>query len=119
MLAIRFARVGKTKQPSYRLVVSEKGRDLYGKSLEILGNLNPRSDVLNVNAERIKYWLSVGAKPSARVYNMLVDQNIIPGPKIKVSRGKKKTEEVKATAPVAAKTEAAAAPAEKKEPAAK
>lgn len=118
MLAIRFARVGKTKQPSYRLVVSEKGRDLYGKSLEILGNFNPRSDVLDVNAERIKYWLSVGAKPSARVHNMLVDQNIITSPKIKVTRGKKKAEEAKA-APAAAKTETAAPAAEKKEPAAK
>ncbi|MDD5110298.1 MAG: 30S ribosomal protein S16 [Patescibacteria group bacterium] len=119
MLAIRFARVGKTKQPSYRLVVSEKGRDLYGKSLEILGNFNPRTDVSQINAERVKYWISVGAQPSARVYNFLVDQNVIPGPKLKISRAKKKKGEEAKAAPAAPKAEAAAAPAEKKAPEAK
>ena len=102
MLAIRFARVGKTKQPSYRITVSEKGRDMFGKSLEILGHFNPRSKVCEVNAERIKYWLSVGAKPSDRVHNLLVDQNVITTPKVKVSRGKKKqAEEATAAAPAA------------------
>lgn len=115
MLAIRFARVGKTKQPSYRITVSEKARDMYGKSLEILGHFNPRSNVCEVNAERIQYWLSVGAKPSARVHNLLVDQNVMTGPKVKVTRGKKKkVEEAKAAAPAAtpeAKDQAPAAEA--------
>lgn len=113
MLAIRFARVGKTKQPSYRITVAEKGRDMYGKSLEILGHFNPRSKVCEVNAERIKYWISVGAQPSDRVHNLLVDQNVIAGPKVKVSRGKKKK-----AAEAAAAAPSAPAEAEEKAPAA-
>ncbi|MEK7139690.1 MAG: 30S ribosomal protein S16 [Patescibacteria group bacterium] len=105
MLAIRFARVGKTKQPTYRITVSEKGRDLYGRSLEILGHYNPRSKVCEVKKERIQYWLSVGAKPSPTVHNLLVDQHVIEGPKIKVTRAKKKTAD---TAPAAAPKASAA-----------
>jgi len=102
MLAIRFARIGKTKQPTFRLTVAEKGRDTFSRALEILGHYNPRSKVCEVNAERIKYWLSVGAKPSDRVHNLLVDQNVMAGPKVKVSRGKKKAvEEGKTATPTA------------------
>lgn len=123
MLSIRFARVGKTKQPTYRLTVAEKGRDAYGRSLEILGHYNPRSKVCEVNAERIKYWISVGAQPSPRVHNLLVDQNVITTPKIKISRAKKK--KGAEAAPAAEKKTPAtegkkeAAKEEKKEPAAK
>ncbi|TSC76538.1 MAG: small subunit ribosomal protein S16 [Parcubacteria group bacterium Gr01-1014_31] len=111
MLAIRFARVGKTKQPTYRITVSEKGRDLFGRSLEILGHYNPRSKVCDVNAERIKYWLSVGAAASPTVHNLLVDQHVIEGPKIKVTRGKKKAAETPAAAAPAAPAPAKAKPA--------
>lgn len=90
MLAIRFARVGKTKQPTYRITVSDKRRDMFGRALEILGHYNPRAKVCEVNAERIKHWLSVGAQPSSTVHNLLVDQNLIAGPKVRVSRPKKK-----------------------------
>lgn len=92
MLAIRFFRIGRRNRPSYRITVSEKSKDTFGDFLEILGYYDPRSKACEVRKDRILYWLSVGAQPSPRVHNLLVDQNIIPGPKVKTSirRSKKK-----------------------------
>jgi ribosomal protein S16 len=42
MLKIKMARFGKKKQPTYRLIINEAGRDTYGKALENLGNYDPR-----------------------------------------------------------------------------
>jgi len=92
MLKIRLARVGKKKSPSYRFVVSESSKDTYGKSVEIVGHYNPFTKVCEVSKDRILYWISKGAQPSATVYNMLLDQNVIVGKKVKASKGKKKNE---------------------------
>jgi small subunit ribosomal protein S16 len=94
MLTIRLTRVGKKKQPQYRLIVSEKGRDPWGKALEILGQYNPRSTppAINLKTERIKYWLDHGAQTSDTVWNMFVDQKIVDGPKhlkVKISKRRK------------------------------
>ena len=83
MLAIRFQRVGRTKQPFYRVVVSEKTKDMYGKHLEILGTYNPRSKETALKAERIKHWLSKGAQASAVVFNLLIKEGLIEGQKKK------------------------------------
>ncbi|MEK7644665.1 MAG: 30S ribosomal protein S16 [Patescibacteria group bacterium] len=85
MLTIRLQRVGKTKRPTYRLVVSEKIHDPQYGSLEILGNYNPIviPAELNLKVDRIKYWISVGAQPSPTVHNLLVGQKIIEGKKRK------------------------------------
>ncbi|MCK4744465.1 30S ribosomal protein S16 [Candidatus Parcubacteria bacterium] len=106
MLSIRLTRVGKKKQPIYRVVVLDKRKDPWGKSLEILGNYNPRTkpSTINLKIERIKYWLSVGAQPSATVYNILIDQKIIDGKKVKTvtiskKRADKKTEAKKEEKP--------------------
>ncbi|MEK7167317.1 MAG: 30S ribosomal protein S16 [Patescibacteria group bacterium] len=91
MLMIRLSRVGKTKQPSYRLIVSDKTKDPWGKSLEILGYYNPRTNpsTIKLEAERIKYWISKGAQTSATIHNLLVKQKIIKGPKVKADSVKK------------------------------
>jgi len=60
MLKIRLARVGKKKKPTYRFVVSESGRDLYGPSLEILGHFNPFTKVVDVDKE----WLQAAVDES-------------------------------------------------------
>ena len=84
MLMIRLARGGKKNRPFYRVVISEKSKDLYGDSLEILGYVSPVAPKqVELKADRIKYWLSVGAKSSPRVHNLLVDEKIIDEPKIK------------------------------------
>ncbi|MFH1838444.1 MAG: 30S ribosomal protein S16 [Candidatus Kuenenbacteria bacterium] len=97
MLMIRLSRVGKKKQPSYRLIVSDKTKDPWGKSLEFLGHYNPRTNpaTINLEAERIKYWISKGAQTSATIHNLLVSQKIIKGSKVKADSKKKKKEEKK------------------------
>jgi small subunit ribosomal protein S16 len=90
MLKIRLARVGKKKKPTYRLIVSEAARDTYGKALEILGHFNPFTKVIEVNKDRILYWISQGAKLSPTVHNLLVDQKVITGEKVRASKGKKR-----------------------------
>lgn len=94
MLIIRLIRTGKKNAPSFRVVLTEKtAPPKSGKFLEILGNYNPRLSAkggpasggkeLNLKKERIKYWLSQGVQTSAVVHNLLVNQGIIRGPKIK------------------------------------
>ena len=60
MLVIRLSRVGKKKQPEYRLIVSEKTKDPWGKVKEILGFIRPRTKpkTINIKKDRIAYWLS-------------------------------------------------------------
>ena len=92
MVAIRLQRIGKKNRPSYRVVASDSSKDLYGKQLEILGNYDPiaQPKTINLKPERIKYWLSVGAKPSATVHNLLVSHGIIAGKKVRSWKPKKK-----------------------------
>jgi len=89
MLIIRLSRVGKKNLPLYRLVISEKHKDLYGDSLEILGSYNPHTKDLKISAEKTKYWLSKGAAMSATVNNLLLEKKIIEGKKVKASKDKK------------------------------
>lgn len=92
MLMIRLARRGKKNSPFFRVIISEKGRDTLGKSLEILGYYNPVSKVkdLRFDKERILYWISKGAQVSPTVKNLLIEEKIIEGEKIKKKTGKKK-----------------------------
>lgn len=90
MLSIRLSRTGKKHQPSYRLIVSDKRKDPWGTYLENLGTYNPFKKIAQFKAERIKYWLSVGAKASSTVWNLLLDQKIVSGAKMKVTTGHKK-----------------------------
>ncbi len=85
MLVIRFLRVGKRNQPSFYIVVTEKERaPKSGSFIEKVGFYNPLTKECGIKAERVKYWLSVGAKPSDTVWNLLVSKGIIKGKKIPV-----------------------------------
>ncbi len=107
MLIIRLVRTGKKNAPSFRIVLVEKtAPPKSGKFLEILGNYNPRllagrtgmrntpAKEINLEKERIEYWLSQGVQVSETVHNLLVKEGVIKGPKIKkkirVSKKKKK-----------------------------
>ena len=90
MLTIRLSRIGKKKKPIYRLIISEKARDPYGRALEILGSYNPYTKELQAQKDRIEYWLKTGASMSATVNNLLVEKNIIKGEKVKASVARKK-----------------------------
>ncbi|WP_263417449.1 30S ribosomal protein S16 [Terriglobus albidus] len=63
---IRLARFGARKQPYYRVVVIEKDRARNGRSVEVVGTYNPRTNPasVNLNRERIEYWTSKGAQMS-------------------------------------------------------
>jgi small subunit ribosomal protein S16 len=79
MLCIKLSRVGKKKQPTFRVIITEKSRDPWGLHKEIVGNVNLRGTqkVYALNKERIAYWLSVGAQPTATMHNILVAQGLI------------------------------------------
>lgn len=76
---IRLARVGARKQPYYRIVVIEKDRARNGRSIEVVGTYNPRTNPMSVDLkhERIAYWRGVGAQMSATVAK-LVEKNAVP-----------------------------------------
>ena len=105
---IRFFRTGKTNQPSFKIVVTDKRNPpRAGRYTEEVGFWNPVTKEKVLRQERIKYWLSVGAKPSPTVYNLLISEKIIEGKKIPVHKKKKVKE---GSAP------AAAAPTEEQKP---
>ena len=86
MLTLRLQRLGKKQHPSYRLIVSEKKKDPQARHVEILGVYNPTMNpkVIDFKADRINYWLSVGAQTSATVHNLLVTQGILKEKKRRV-----------------------------------
>lgn len=79
MVKIRLRRTGKTKQPSYRLVVADSRSPRDGKFIEIIGHYNPirQPKVLEVKADRARYWLGVGAQPSDTVSKLLQRVNVL------------------------------------------
>lgn len=73
MVKIRLRRVGKKKQPSYRVVVADSRKPRDGKYIESIGTYNPRTEPseISLNAERALYWLKEGAQPSRQVQNLM------------------------------------------------
>lgn len=114
MVRIRMARLGRPHRPFYRInaVDSRVKRD--GAVIENLGWYNPMAQTgekpTDLNIERIKYWLSVGAQPSETVRDMLAKVGVVDAAKVKAEHDKrvaaKKAGEAK---------KAAAAASEKKE----
>jgi len=73
MLMIRLARVGARKQPHYRVVVIEKDRARNGRSVEVVGTYNPRTEPASfeLKRDRIEYWTGKGAQLSETVGKLL------------------------------------------------
>lgn len=73
MLMIRMARIGARKQPYYRVVVIDKERARNGRSVEVVGLYNPRTNPATVDfkRDRIDYWVSKGAQLSDTVKRLL------------------------------------------------
>ena len=88
MLAIRFKRVGRKHQPSFRVVIAEKRSKRDGLSVDDIGFYNPITKEFGVKKERLEHWLKVGAKPTPTVHNLLVNHKLISGPKIKIKTKK-------------------------------
>ena len=85
MLTIRLTRVGKKKDPSFRVIVVESKRKVQpGNYLEMVGSYDPRVDKVELKADRIKHWIGMGATTSDTVHNLLISNKIIEGKKINV-----------------------------------
>lgn len=110
MLVIRLFRVGKKNQPSFKIVVTDKRNPTHaGRFVEEVGFYNLITKEKVLKPERIKYWLSVGAKPSDTVFNFFVSEKIMEGKKIAVQKkSKKPAEPAAAPAPASAPESASA-----------
>ena len=66
---VRLTRMGRNKAPFYRIVVTDSRKKRDGGSIETIGYYNPLTNpqIVKVDAERLAYWKSVGAKMSDRV----------------------------------------------------
>ena len=84
MLMIRLQRVGRKHEPVFRLVLTDsKNGPKSGKFLEILGNYDARrGEKAEFKMDKIKHWISKGAKLSNTVHNILVERKVIEGKKI-------------------------------------
>jgi small subunit ribosomal protein S16 len=73
VVKIRLRRVGRKKNPMYRIVVADSKSPRDGKFLEIVGQYQPRTgeQALYLNAERVNHWLDVGAQPTDTVRSLL------------------------------------------------
>lgn len=78
MVTIRLARGGAKKRPFYHIVVTDSRSARDGRCIERLGYYNPRAKGqevrLNVENDRIDYWVGQGAQTSQRVAKLLKDQ---------------------------------------------
>ena len=70
---LRLTRVGKTKQPQYRIVAADSRSPRDGRFIEIVGHYNPRSEpsTISVDNDKAVKWLSQGAQPTDRVRKLL------------------------------------------------
>jgi small subunit ribosomal protein S16 len=70
---LRLMRVGKTKQPSYRVVAADSRSPRDGRFIEILGQYNPRNEpsIVNIDNDKVLRWLRQGAQPTDRVQKLL------------------------------------------------
>ena len=118
------SRGGAKKRPVYKIVIADSRKPRDGRFIEKVGFFNPllpkdKKERLNLDVDRIKYWLEKGAKPSDRIARFLGEANIIPKPAQRnnpnKAKPKKKAQERLAAAEEAKKAaeEAVKAEAEK------
>lgn len=94
MLVIRLQKIGKKNQPAYKVVVTDKRNSAKaGVPVEQIGFVNTLTKEKAINKERALHWISVGAKASPTVFNVLVDLGIVQSPKMKIPVSKTKNPE--------------------------
>lgn len=126
MLRIRLRRVGKKKQPMYRIVVADSRSPRDGAFVESLGYYNPLDNpsTIVIDSDRARLWLDRGAQPSERVAKLLAIKGIAELPpklKARIELGQRRAQEAQAAEKAKPKAEAAppaAAVAEEPAPAA-
>ncbi len=113
---IRLARGGSKGAPFHKIVVADQRAPRDGRFIERVGSYNPllpaeHADRIVVKADRVKYWLGVGAQPTERVAKLLSKMGLCAAPVIN-ERPQKSAPKAKAQERAKAKAEAAAAAAE-------
>jgi small subunit ribosomal protein S16 len=129
MLKIRLSMGGVRKRPIYKIVIADSRFPRDGRFVEKIGSFNPllpkeKKERIIIETERVKYWLSKGAKPTLRVSRILGEAKIMPMPKqgnnpqkAVPKKDRKKADEVAKEAPkVEAKKEEPKVEAKKEEP---
>jgi small subunit ribosomal protein S16 len=118
---------GVRKRPIYKIVIADSRAARDGRFIEKIGSFNPllpkdHKERISVEAERVKHWVSKGAKPTLRVSRILGEAQIMPMPKagnnpLKAvpKKDRKKSDETEAAKTEAPKTEAAKTEAPKTE----
>ena len=110
MLKLRLSMGGTKKRPVYKIVVADSRFARDGRFIEKLGFFNPllpkeKKERVGLEADRIKYWLGQGAKPTTRVARILGENELMSMPKRgnnpkkaipKKERKKERSEEPKA-----------------------
>jgi small subunit ribosomal protein S16 len=78
LLKIRLARVGKKKQPTYRVVIADARAPRDGAFVEIIGHYNPRTQptTFEVDDGKVVDWIRKGAQPTERVEKLLAKRGI-------------------------------------------
>lgn len=123
---IRLMRVGKKKQPSYRVVVTDSRSPRDGRFIEVIGQYAPRAEpsVVTIDSDRALHWLKVGAQPTEQAGKLLeiagvwaaykadVGKDAVVKPKLKVKAKTVKPVAEEPAAPVAEGAPAEVAPAE-------
>ncbi len=96
---IRFMRIGRKNQPSFKIVVTEKTKSSTGgRFVEEVGFYNPVTKEKVMQAERIRYWISQGAQPTPTVSNLLISEKVTEGKKTPKHKKPKKPASVPAGA---------------------
>lgn len=102
MLKIRLQRVGRKHDPSYRVVVTEHtSGPKKGDPVDTIGSYDARVDRKDIDIEKAKHWLEIGAQPSGTVHNIFVDLGLVKGKKLNVLPKRKPVEEKPEEAPAA------------------
>ena len=119
---------GVRKRPVYKIVVADSRAPRDGRFVEKIGLFNPllpkdKKERIKIEAERVKYWMSKGAKPTLRVSRILGEVQLMPMPKpgnnpqkAVPKKERKKTEEPKKDTPKQEGKEAPKQEAKKEEP---
>jgi small subunit ribosomal protein S16 len=70
---IKLMRLGKMREPHYRIVIADARTKRDGRSIETIGEYHPKNDpsIIRVDSERVAYWLGVGAQPTEAVAAIL------------------------------------------------
>jgi small subunit ribosomal protein S16 len=70
---IKLTRLGKIRNPQYRIAVADARTRRDGRSIEVIGRYHPKEEpsLIEINSERAQYWLSVGAQPTEPVLQLL------------------------------------------------